>query len=179
MKLLDRLFAGLVAILLAFPIAPSAIAYAVDGFVIESGEAPVISDRLANDGAQTENAAGAEKDEDASSLAEAENEENNIPAENKDESGDLDSGSVDKEASESEEGESTPDAPIDLQSFANSWRFSDGLPANAISSFARVSGNTWTEDDGVYYSSDGTVVTGAEAFGIDVSQWNGDIDWAE
>ena len=177
MKLFDRLFAGSIAILLAFPIAPSAIAYAADGFAIENGEAPVISDRLANDGAQTEDAVGAKKDKDVSSLAETEKKENHMPAENKDESGDLDSGSVDKEASESEEGESAPDAPIDLQSFANSWRFSDGLPANAISSFARVSGNAWSEKDGIYYCSDGTVVTGAEAFGIDVSQWNGDIDW--
>lgn len=76
----------------------------------------------------------------------------------------------------SEEGDES-DEVIDLAKFANSWRYTNGIPSNAISTFARVSGNTWTEKNGVYYSSDGTVVEGAEAFGIDVSQWNGDIDW--
>lgn len=69
------------------------------------------------------------------------------------------------------------DEAVDLAKFANSWRFSEGVPSNEISAFARASGNTWIEKNGVYYSSDGTAVEGAEAFGIDVSQWNGDIDW--
>ncbi|RNL41362.1 hypothetical protein DMP06_01885, partial [Slackia equolifaciens] len=70
------------------------------------------------------------------------------------------------------------DEDIDLAQFANSWRFSDGVPANAISAFAKASTVTWSEEDGVYIGSNGMRVEGASAFGIDVSQWNGDIDWS-
>ncbi|WP_294439921.1 GH25 family lysozyme, partial [uncultured Slackia sp.] len=78
----------------------------------------------------------------------------------------------------SEEGDES-DEVLDLAKFANSWRFSDGVPSNAISTFAKASNVTWTKENGVYIGSNGMRVEGASAFGIDVSQWNGDIDWAK
>lgn len=68
---------------------------------------------------------------------------------------------------------------VDASLFANSWRFQNGQPSNAASVFSRASGVTWIEENGVYYASDGTVVSGASAFGIDVSQWNGTINWSK
>ena len=174
MKLSNKIFASFVAALLAFPITPSAIAFAVDDFVDDTETISIIDDSAANEAQIEEDANGHTSEIDDSSTKE-------VTEGVEGESALDDSECLSDVVDNNEAGQTTTtqnvNQSIDLQSFANSWRFSDGLPANAISPFARVSGNTWTEDDGVYYSSDGTVVTGAEAFGVDVSQWNGDIDW--
>lgn len=47
----------------------------------------------------------------------------------------------------------------------------------SISPLARTSGNTWSKNGNTYSASDGTVVS-AEGMGIDVSTWQGTIDWA-
>lgn len=179
MKMFNKVSAGFIAVLLAFPIAPSAIAFALDDATSVAEEVPVINDRPANDAQAQGDQIEEEEAEDFSGANGALEEKVMEDAESESAPGDSKSLSADEE---SEESGQTPepqdvDQPIDLQSLANSWRYSSGMPSNAISAFARVSGNTWIEKNGVYYSSDGTVVEGAEAFGIDVSQWNGDIDW--
>ncbi len=179
MKMFNKVFAGFIAVLLAFPIAPSAIAFALDDATNAAEEVPAINDRPANDAPAQEDQIEEEEAEDFSSANGDSAETVMEDAESESAPGDSESLPADEEGEESGQAAEPQDVdqPIDLQSLANSWRYSNGIPSNAISTFARVSGNTWTEKNGVYYSSDGTVVEGAEAFGIDVSQWNGDIDW--
>ena len=72
-------------------------------------------------------------------------------------------------------------------SAANSWRYSDGIPQDEMDSDHQggiqlfsdrdVAQVTWTQSNGVYYGSDGKVVSNAMGFGIDVSQWQETIDW--
>ena len=71
-----------------------------------------------------------------------------------------------------------------------SWRYQDGLllPESAINTQSDTSENgivlfsgglhTWSKQNNTYYCSNGTSVSGAKAMGVDVSQWQGSIDWA-
>lgn len=72
----------------------------------------------------------------------------------------------------------SPDYNAPTDSYANSWRYEDGIPNNAISTFAEEA-NTWSYSNGVWHCSNGTSVSGARAMGVDVSQWQGDINWAQ
>ncbi|MGN1131541.1 MAG: Ig-like domain-containing protein [Ruminococcus sp.] len=59
----------------------------------------------------------------------------------------------------------------------NSWRYHNGVP---VSSFALgASSNSWKKTDEGYLNNKGEVIAGATMKGIDVSEWNGDIDWAK
>ena len=66
---------------------------------------------------------------------------------------------------------------------ANSWRFQNGIPDNlnivTDSSRSYAPSNAWTKVNGQYISSDGSVIEGASLKGIDVSSWNGKIDWSK
>ena len=52
---------------------------------------------------------------------------------------------------------------------ANSFRYENGQPIIKAVPFATLSPNAWKKIDGKYYSSDGSVIEGAVAKGIDVS----------
>lgn len=70
----------------------------------------------------------------------------------------------------------TSDAPL------NSWRYTNGVPENAQpQALASVGANAkaWTKTDKGYINSAGKIIEGATMKGIDVSQWNGTIDWAK
>ncbi|MGN0475889.1 MAG: Ig-like domain-containing protein [Ruminococcus sp.] len=59
----------------------------------------------------------------------------------------------------------------------NSWRYHNGVP---ISNFAvGASSNQWKKTDKGFLNDKGEVIAGATMKGIDVSEWNGDIDWAK
>lgn len=74
-----------------------------------------------------------------------------------------------------------------LSSYAplNSWRYTNGVPNNAyhsgelFSSGASSSFVPWSKTKNGYINSYGNVINGATMKGIDVSQWNGNIDWAK
>lgn len=73
-----------------------------------------------------------------------------------------------------------PDFNEATGSYANSWRYKEGYPIDGGAAlFARTEPNTWTYKDGVWYCSNGTSVSGAKGMGVDVSQWQGEIDWAK
>ena len=61
----------------------------------------------------------------------------------------------------------------------NSWRFENGTwnGAYEMASFALDDFEPWTNVDGSYINSNGDVIKGALARGIDVSEWQGKIDW--
>lgn len=61
----------------------------------------------------------------------------------------------------------------------NSWRFEDGmwLGAYGVTPYSFNGIEPWTKVDGSYINSGGEVVVGALARGIDVSEWQGKIDW--
>ncbi|MGN0459297.1 MAG: Ig-like domain-containing protein [Ruminococcus sp.] len=59
----------------------------------------------------------------------------------------------------------------------NSWRYHNGVPDNSFALGA--SSNAWKKTDEGYLNDEGEVIAGATMKGIDVSQWNGDIDWAK
>ena len=62
----------------------------------------------------------------------------------------------------------------------NSWRYKNGVPIKGIESTgASNSGNAWKKTDKGFLSSNGQVIAGATMKGIDVSQWNGNINWAK
>ncbi len=60
---------------------------------------------------------------------------------------------------------------------ANSWRFKDGVPIPEITARAASYPYAWEMVDGHYVNSRGEVIPGAVKKGIDVSFWNGTIDW--
>ncbi len=65
---------------------------------------------------------------------------------------------------------------------ANSWRFKNGeriLSNGGVTTFSARAGGAWSEKDGLFYNDRGEVISGAVAKGIDVSQWNGNINWAK
>lgn len=61
----------------------------------------------------------------------------------------------------------------------NSWRYENGEPIALQDeiSYARSSVNAWSKQDGVIYNSLGDPIPNAISKGIDVSEWQGDIDW--
>lgn len=60
----------------------------------------------------------------------------------------------------------------------NSWRYSDGelIQQDDGISLQAVE-NAWTEGSDGYISSDGSIIPGAVRKGVDVSKWQGKIDW--
>lgn len=61
---------------------------------------------------------------------------------------------------------------------AESFRFTSGMPADGgASGLSVASDDAWAKTDAGYLSSDGSVIKGAIAKGIDVSQWQKHIDW--
>lgn len=91
-------------------------------------------------------------------------------------SDDCDGASFLEEASE-------PNAEFDVASgdVASSWRYSDGYyvgTQNGIALYAAGS-NTWWKSGSTYYGSNGTTVWGAKGFGVDVSTFQGPINWSK
>ena len=69
---------------------------------------------------------------------------------------------------------------------ADSWRFRNGYPIELSEDVdesglsAQAEFKMWTKNSkGEYISSNGKVITGAKRRGVDVSEWNGHIDWAK
>lgn len=66
---------------------------------------------------------------------------------------------------------------------ANSWRYQDGEPVNQDNGIAiyssRAVSNAWKKVNGRYVNSKGDIIPGAEKKGMDVSEWQGEIDWAK
>ena len=72
----------------------------------------------------------------------------------------------------------------DYEAEASSWRFEDGNMIKEKPSLwermVRATSSkewTWSDSQNGYLSSDGTVIDKAVRKGIDVSKWNGDINW--
>ena len=62
----------------------------------------------------------------------------------------------------------------------NSWRYKNGLPIRGIESVgASKSSNAWKRTPNGFVNNYGQVIQGATMKGIDVSQWNGNINWAK
>ena len=62
----------------------------------------------------------------------------------------------------------------------NSWRYKNGLPIRGIESVgASRSSNAWKKTSKGFVNNYGQVIKGATMKGIDVSQWNGNINWAK
>ena len=66
---------------------------------------------------------------------------------------------------------------------ANSWRYQDGEPVNQDNGIAlyssRAVSNAWKKVNGRYVNSNGEIIPGAEKKCMDVSEWQGKIDWAK
>lgn len=62
----------------------------------------------------------------------------------------------------------------------NSWRYKNGLPIRGIESVgASKSSKAWKRTSKGFVNNYGHVIQGATMKGIDVSQWNGNINWAK
>lgn len=62
----------------------------------------------------------------------------------------------------------------------NSWRYKNGVPRRGIESVgASNSSNAWKKTSKGFVNNYGQVIQGATMKGIDVSQWNGNINWAK
>ena len=68
--------------------------------------------------------------------------------------------------------------PTDYYEPLNSWRYHNGVPYSSFS-LGASSNNQWKKTDKGFLNDRGEVIQGATMKGIDVSQWNGDIDWAK
>lgn len=62
---------------------------------------------------------------------------------------------------------------------ANSYRYENGQPIEEITPFASVFPKAWKKISGKYRSSNGSVIKGAVAKGIDVSHNQGTINWQQ
>lgn len=63
---------------------------------------------------------------------------------------------------------------------ANSWRYSNGKPIQSkMARSARAVSNAWEKVNGRYVNSYGDPIPGAQLKGVDVSFWQGKIDWAK
>jgi len=65
---------------------------------------------------------------------------------------------------------------------ANSWRYTDGVwtPSEASERAKRSAGFIpWTKVNGQFINSRGEIIKGALAKGIDISEWQGVIDWGK
>ena len=63
---------------------------------------------------------------------------------------------------------------------ANSWRYSNGQPIQSKTArSARAVSNAWEKVNGRYVNSYGDPIPGAQLKGVDVSEWQGRIDWAK
>lgn len=60
---------------------------------------------------------------------------------------------------------------------ANSFRYGESAQKEPGMSFGFLNADAWTRSGNAYYSSNGKVINGAYARGIDVSSNNGIIDW--
>lgn len=59
----------------------------------------------------------------------------------------------------------------------NSWRFEDGIWSGAFSTYSQIDNHAWNRIDGYYVNSSGSIIKDAIKRGIDVSEWQGTIDW--
>lgn len=62
----------------------------------------------------------------------------------------------------------------------NSWRYKNGIPIYSGQSFSRSSktySNAWNKVNGMFVNDLGNPIPGAVKKGIDVSQYQGTIDW--
>ena len=89
-----------------------------------------------------------------------------------------------QEEQQQEQGDNTEDENTETDQeaegedvLANSWRFKDGVPIPEITARAATYPYAWEMVDGHYVNSRGEVIPGAIKKGIDVSFWNGTIDW--
>ena len=66
----------------------------------------------------------------------------------------------------------------DYESNASSWRYQNGYLIDSGSTYMTRSASTaWTKVNGNFVNNKGKVIKGAKRKGIDVSSWQGNIDW--
>ena len=85
-------------------------------------------------------------------------------------------GEVTEDQSNNEEGSKGND----IEGPANSWRYFNGekmILDKSDEERAISNKNAWTKVDGFYINSRGEIIEGALSKGIDVSEWQGIIDW--
>ena len=88
---------------------------------------------------------------------------------------------AEEEQSQTEDNTDDASEPEELK--ANSWRYRDGEPVDqgdGVAAYSsRAASNAWNKVNGRYVNGNGDIIQGAEKKGIDVSQWQGKIDWAK
>ena len=96
------------------------------------------------------------------------------------------SSSPSAESAASEPADAEPDQAAELPDqsgrLENSWRYVDGVPIAQDSlaldgGFDTLALNDWERTGDGFVNDDGDLIPGAIAKGIDVSKWQGDIDW--
>ena len=105
---------------------------------------------------------------------------------NSEDNASTEAGQQDESTERSSEEEQTDDvltpSEAEKNDTANSWRFKNGeriLSNGGVSAYSARSIGAWSEYNGRFYNDRGEVIDGAAAKGIDVSQWNGNINWAK
>lgn len=75
--------------------------------------------------------------------------------------------------------ETESETEISGEKVENSWRFENGVwsGAYAVSPYGATDYEPWTKTDGGYINSAGNVIPNAISRGVDVSEWQGKIDW--
>nr|WP_275952128.1 GH25 family lysozyme [Mordavella massiliensis] len=82
------------------------------------------------------------------------------------------------EAETEAEPEAETEAVTGETRLANSWRYKDGEPIQSQErAAARTASNAWEKVDGRYVNSYGDPIPGAQLKGVDVSEWQEQIDW--
>lgn len=61
----------------------------------------------------------------------------------------------------------------------NSWRYKNGVPISSLEKVGASNKNAWKKTSKGFVNDRGEVIQGATMKGIDVSQWNGNINWSK
>ena len=121
--------------------------------------------------------------EENNDMTSNENELNNSTTNNqKTEPNDIEEDVYSEETGKEGDADILTPSEAEKNDIANSWRFKDGeriIQESPVPNTRSARAITpWTNINGKFYNSRGEVIEGVVAKGIDVSQWNGDINWA-
>lgn len=129
-------------------------------------------EQIIEDGNEQQTDAG----QDDSEIAEEEQEEALDEAVDSSESTGKQS-DAEEEQTDTEEKDNSEDK--EQTRLANSWRYSNGVPIqNQTRAATRAVPYAWEKVNGRYVNSYGDPIPGAQLKGVDVSEWQGNIDWA-
>lgn len=172
----------LTCILIASVFAAVTVFYPVAGFAEDTGSTVSTESKETSTEPSTENADGKADDKAIQEQEKTQTETKPVVNEENEEKTNGKTDSREEAAAKNEKAAEPDRQEPQFEAFANSWRYKDGylIDNGGMATFrARAAFKPWSKSDKGYISSDGTVISGAKKKGIDVSEWQGKINWSK